>query len=193
MGSEITVDKRIIKTKMAIRNAFAELLSEKDMNEITIKDISDRAIINRKTFYSYYAGVYQLIDEIENEIVTALSEIIEDEDFESLTRNPYSLFQKLTTIINNNLDFCNHLMKNGRNTNLLAKIAIALKTKVKSSYLDQSSLDEKTFDQALNYVFAGMITVYQNWFNSDRSQSIEDLSRMVSTLVFSGLSGINQM
>ena len=43
-------DRRITRTKKAIRIALAELLCEKDINTITIKDISEKADINRKTF-----------------------------------------------------------------------------------------------------------------------------------------------
>ena len=35
--STVKIDRRILKTKRAIRNAFAELLSTKDIAEITIK------------------------------------------------------------------------------------------------------------------------------------------------------------
>lgn len=45
---EKKVDRRIAKTKKAIYRAFAQLLSEKNINDITIKDIADRADINRK-------------------------------------------------------------------------------------------------------------------------------------------------
>ena len=45
-------DLRVIKTKRAIHTAVAELLTEKDMDDITVTDIASRAIINRKTFYN---------------------------------------------------------------------------------------------------------------------------------------------
>ena len=63
---EKTVDRRVIRTKKAIREAFAKLLTEKDINDITISDIAELADINRKTFYNYYDGIYQVVDEIEN-------------------------------------------------------------------------------------------------------------------------------
>ena len=59
------IDRRIAKTKRAIYSAFAELLSQKDIDDITIRDIVDIADINRKTFYNYYSGIYALLDEIE--------------------------------------------------------------------------------------------------------------------------------
>ena len=49
-------DRRVLKTKRAIYNAFVELLSEKEINHITITDISKKADINRKTFYNYYSN-----------------------------------------------------------------------------------------------------------------------------------------
>ena len=52
-AEEKKTDRRVIKTKRAIRNAFAELLSHKDINDITIKDIADTADINRKTGCNY--------------------------------------------------------------------------------------------------------------------------------------------
>ena len=69
MPEEKKLDRRVIKTKKAIYRAFAQLLLEKDINDITIKDVADRADINRKTFYNYYGGIYDLTGEIENKIL----------------------------------------------------------------------------------------------------------------------------
>ena len=51
------VDRRVLKTKRAIRNAFAKLMVEKDINDITVMELSETADINRKTFYNYDSGV----------------------------------------------------------------------------------------------------------------------------------------
>ena len=44
------MDLRIKKTKRAIRRAFAELIKEKPMEKITVKEIAERAEINKTTF-----------------------------------------------------------------------------------------------------------------------------------------------
>ncbi|MBQ6092762.1 MAG: TetR family transcriptional regulator, partial [Clostridia bacterium] len=66
-----TEDRRVRKTKKAIRNAFAALLATQDINQITVKEIADKADINRKTFYNYYRGIHEVMDEIENSLVQA--------------------------------------------------------------------------------------------------------------------------
>lgn len=43
-------DRRVRKTKQAIKNAFIQLLNKKDLEKITIQDITELADINRGTF-----------------------------------------------------------------------------------------------------------------------------------------------
>lgn len=88
MNEDKKIDRRIVKTKRAIRNSFAELLSEKDLNSITVSDVADKADINRKTFYNYYSGLYQVIDEIENELICLFDNEINDIDFQETMKNP---------------------------------------------------------------------------------------------------------
>jgi len=190
MSNTDKTDLRVIKTKKAIRDAFAELLSEKDIHKITIKDIADTAMINRKTFYNYYAGVYAVVDEIENEIIMAFNEALRDVDFKLLLREPYEIFKKLTSIINSDFNFYSHLMKMDNNMSLISKIILALEFNVKKSISEQISINKSTLDLVFDYAVAGMITVYQKWFNSSRTQSIEEISKSLSIIIFSGVNGL---
>lgn len=65
-------DLRIIKSRRAIKEAFLELMKEKGYNNITITDIAQKALINRKTFYMHYDSKQTLYDEICNELITML-------------------------------------------------------------------------------------------------------------------------
>ena len=184
------IDRRILKTKRAIRNAFAELLSTKELSEITIKEIADAADINRKTFYSYYRDVYQIIDEIENEIVHTFDGILKKVDFKVDIKNPYRIFQSLTAVINSDLDFYGHLLMMDSRSGFAAKIVSALKVQVKASFSSQIEMASDKLDLMLEYAISGMFAVYQSWFNSDRKQSIEGISKDVSIMTFSGVNGL---
>lgn len=190
MEEKKTVDRRTKKTKRAIRHAFAELLSQKDINDITIREIADLADINRKTFYNYYSGIYQVVDEIENEIVLAFETVLGEFDLKKDLKNPNRLFEKLTAIINTDLDFYGHLLSMHGNVSLVSKIVAMLKAKTKEALLSQINMDDSTADIVLEYTITGMIAVYQQWFNSNRRQSIEEISSTISILFFQGFSGI---
>lgn len=190
MSEDKKIDRRVVKTKKAIYSAFAQLLLEKDVNAITIKDIADRADINRKTFYNYYAGIYELIEEIENKILYSFEQALMDVNIADALHNPNRLFNELTEIINQDIDFYGHLMRMENNSSLVVKLVGALKTKAKEIISKQTRLAPQMLDIVLDFVVSGMMKVYQNWFNSDRSQSIEDFSKIVSTLTFRGINGI---
>ena len=57
--SEKKTDRGTLKTRKAICAAFAELLYEKELHKITVQEISDKADVNRVTFYKHYAGVHR--------------------------------------------------------------------------------------------------------------------------------------
>ncbi|GAB0168452.1 TetR/AcrR family transcriptional regulator [Lysinibacillus sp. CTST325] len=71
-------DRRIIRTKNEIKHAFFSLLSEKNFEAITVRDITERANINRGTFYLHYVDKYNLLEQYENEIFEKFNAILDE-------------------------------------------------------------------------------------------------------------------
>ena len=184
-----TVDRRVIRTKRAIKNAFARLLTEKDINDITISDIAAVADINRKTFYNYYSGVYEVIDEIENDIISHVDEALTDIDFRNSLESPYLIFEKLTEIINTDVDFFGYLLSSNSNVSLSTKIVELLCAKVKAVFRPYVELEERQLDLMLEFTISGMAAVYRRWFNSDRNTSVEDIASRINMLTLNGING----
>ena len=182
-------DRRVVKTKRAIKNAFAKLLSQKDINNITISDIAAQADINRKTFYNYYAGVHEVIDEIENDVIEHFDAALTEIDYRNSLNSPYLIFEKLTNIINADMDFFGYLLSMNSNVSLTSKITDLLTVKVRSLILQNVDVEETRVDIMLVFMISGMVAVYKRWFNSDRSEPIEEISNQIKTLALQGLNG----
>jgi AcrR family transcriptional regulator len=71
------VDRRIAKSQEAIKKAVLELMSEKNFDDITIQDISDRANVSRGTIYLHYLDKYDLLDKLIAEHITEMQVICE--------------------------------------------------------------------------------------------------------------------
>ncbi|RDZ13376.1 TetR/AcrR family transcriptional regulator [Priestia megaterium] len=71
------VDRRILKTRKAIIAAYLSLLEEKNMHAVSVSDITERADINRATFYAHYEDKQYLQEQIIQEILDDLEEAIE--------------------------------------------------------------------------------------------------------------------
>lgn len=67
-----TVDLRIKRTQAAIKKSFFELVEEKGFEHISVKDITDGAMISRNTFYLHYADKYELLNKICDDLMRTL-------------------------------------------------------------------------------------------------------------------------
>ncbi|BCN31055.1 TetR/AcrR family transcriptional regulator [Anaeromicropila herbilytica] len=63
-----TEDLRIQKTIDAIHKTFEDMICEMNYDKITVKELTDRARINKKTFYRYYPSMDDLLIELQNEM-----------------------------------------------------------------------------------------------------------------------------
>ena len=79
-------DPRNQRTRQNIMNGFMKLIKQKEFSDITITDITQEAEINRSTFYYHFMDKYDLIDEIQREVLTkeifkevALQEVINEQ------------------------------------------------------------------------------------------------------------------
>ncbi|MEK3935156.1 TetR/AcrR family transcriptional regulator [Sporosarcina sp. FSL W7-1349] len=66
------LDRRVVRTRKAIKDAFIALLYEKDLSDITITDIVDCSDVNRSTFYAHFHDKENLIDCLVDELIADL-------------------------------------------------------------------------------------------------------------------------
>lgn len=71
------VDRRILKTQEALKKALIDLMSEKNFDDITIQDLSDRANVSRGTIYLHYLDKYDLLDKLIEEHINVLQVLCE--------------------------------------------------------------------------------------------------------------------
>lgn len=68
MDANVT-DLRIVKTRTNIKNSLIDLLAEKNVSKITVTELAEKAMINRKTFYRHYHTVQDVVDDINYDMI----------------------------------------------------------------------------------------------------------------------------
>ncbi|MFM9281829.1 TetR/AcrR family transcriptional regulator [Paenibacillus jiagnxiensis] len=74
------MDRRIRKSQEAIKKALIELMIEKNFDQITIQDISDRADVSRRTIYLHYMDKFDLLDKLIEEHIDEMRELCDSTD-----------------------------------------------------------------------------------------------------------------
>jgi len=185
----VSIDRRVVKTKRAIRSALATLLLEKDLNEITVKDIAERADVNRKTFYNHYDGIYQVIDEIEGEMVGSLEHSLRDFDIRDSRRAAEQLFARLTDYVNNKPDYA-PLLRLRDQASLGPKLVSLLQQKAVETLRPLLRTDDRVLRAGVVFELSGLIAAYQDWYRADNGLPPEELAEMIATLMLHGLNGL---
>lgn len=176
-------DRRVLRTRKAIYTAFAQLLSEKDVEMITVKELAALADINRKTFYNYYDSIAQLVDEMENEIVERFSKRLETEDFLSAVENPTRIYEKLYEAVIKNLDLYGPLLKMKGNTMLTDKVVNSLVERSRDAVISRFNIDQAEAEIMVRFLITGEMAVYANWLNQEGgSMTLQELSEIVSRI-----------
>ncbi|MBA2676988.1 MAG: TetR/AcrR family transcriptional regulator [Ktedonobacteraceae bacterium] len=65
---EGTEDPRVRRTRKLLQQAFIECTVEKGFAALTVRDVTERAMVNRSTFYRHYLDKYDMLEQYMNEI-----------------------------------------------------------------------------------------------------------------------------
>lgn len=91
-------DIRITRTENAIRSAFSSLITRKNLNDITVKELCQEAGINKSTFYLHYHDIYDLSKHFDNAIVREVNAIFEEYDYKQLILRSAEIARRILSL-----------------------------------------------------------------------------------------------
>ena len=187
--TEAKPDRRILKTKRAIYEALVELMQKKKLNSITVTELAAAANINRKTFYTYYSTVNDVLDEVINELISSLKDLMYtmSEDYNMLS--PQTLFAFLNTIMSD-VDIVRALFTSDNGNMLFNKLQKALQETLLKELIDNDikmNIQPEQYPLISSFVAGGMIYVYYEWITNPNGTSLDEMARTLTTLIISGV------
>jgi AcrR family transcriptional regulator len=173
-----------IRSKRLIRQAFVELLQEKDLEKITVTDIITRADLNRGTFYAHYQDVRAVIEQIENEIIAKLLDVLSEFRHKSFFQNPLPLLLKVSRYLEEDLGFYRILINSKGAIPFLEKLkGIFVEYMKTDSDIPESVKQSSDFTVSINFFAGGVINLYQVWFRGKTDYSLNEIALVVSKII----------
>lgn len=168
-----------------------KLVVEEDADCITIKEIADKADINRKTFYSHYKDVNAVLDDIQNDFVDKLYGFLKGCEISRILRDPYPFFQKLTDIMNENFDFYKYLIRSQSASNFWGKIKEILKRGIMDNLHNEIASGKETFSFTMEFIVSGILSIYGEWISSEQKAPLAQVSRIAGALALNSLNMVD--
>ncbi len=164
-------DRRIAKTKNALREAFVTLLKTHSLNDITVAELCRTANIDRRTFYNHYSNVGEIIDEIDDIALQILTEAVKD-----IPINTKEFFDQFTKIMMTNLDYYEVIVSDRSFYALEYRCKKMLGDALIEYYTVHSTVDPLHLEYMAEYCASGIMSVYTHWIRHGRKLPVEELS-----------------
>lgn len=187
-------DRRTIRTKKMIRSALGELIEEKGFINISVTDLTQRADINRGTFYLHYVDKYDLLEKTEDEIIQEIEEETRHLDSVNMmnidtTNEPLPFMVKLFEYFRENSAIIKSILGSKGDPTFDRKIKKFIETnlfekqKSKSFNVDQAVISEEYF---IPYILSADLGVIQHWLEKGMKESPEEMALMLARMSLLG-------
>lgn len=183
-----TNDHRIKVTKMLIKKSFTELLKKKPIQNITIRELCENAGINRGTFYTHYTDIYDLLQQMEDEILVefekALQPLLEStNDF-----NPVEIINEIFIVIKDNSDMCSIILSDNGDKSFATKLINLGREKCIETYLKYfKKATPKQIEYFYVFVSSGCIGILRKWIEDGLIASSDEIARATEKIIMQGI------
>ena len=199
-----TLDRRIRKTRRVIRQCLTELLKTKRIQDITVREISEKADINRGTFYLHYRDIFDLMEQIENELLEELEDVLNHFKASDLLSNPALVLTRVFQLVKENSDMVSILIGQNGDINFVNRLKDIVREKCLKDWMElfrpgagggrQTSrssqntlLDDSAFEAYYSFTVTGCIGLVQYWLDSGLKETPEQLASLVEQIISKGL------
>jgi AcrR family transcriptional regulator len=196
-------DRRIQRTRQALRSALLELIKEKSYDSISVEEITQRANLGRATFYLHYKDKEDLLVDEFNEIVNERARTISQIPFSAWLpglENPapaseYSPAPPLLMAfqhVANHAELYRILIRNEKSDRILERIRKIITQAITEFMYTKVEKDpipilfEVPIDLLAAYFSGALLSCVDWWFEQELAYSPEEMTRMFQRLFFPG-------
>jgi AcrR family transcriptional regulator len=178
---ENKLDRRVKYTKNMLKNALVQLMKQQHISTISVKALCELADINRSTFYAHYNDQYDLLHQIEQEVMDNVRRYLKKLLTESFNiQAPVIVLTRIFEYAKENSELFQVLLSENSD-HVFQKDVIELSQIV--STRNNDTLDERTKEYITEFRTAGCISISHKWLKDGTVESPEEMSDLIGRLM----------
>ena len=168
---EQKIDRRVRKTKSQLRQALMQLMTEKPFKSISVRELSERADINRGTFYIHYRDVSDLLQHLEDEMAERLITVCRKYAYTDTAVEAFPYLTELYRFAQENADLCQVLL--GPNGDRV--------------YTDRICSILYRLEYFCRFIVSGNLTLTLQWLSSGTKETPEEMAQLAGGIIMDGV------
>ena len=184
------MDRRIKYTKLRLKKSIVELLRDYPIEKITVKQLCETADINRSTFYAHYSDPFDLLQQLEQEVIDQLMEHISQSIFVEESENIRNVLDIMLKYIQQNADLFKVLLSENGDMAFQKDMMRITQQKSIIELKNNKNIDPDISSYVQSFEIAGGLSIVQKWLENGMVESTQRMSKLMTTLLYQGLSGM---
>lgn len=181
-------DRRVVRTKSALTAALFELLGEKDFGKISVTELTDRANVDRKTFYLHYQRTEEILEEFYEDAISRLQTDLERaEVFGQEKMDMAGFFRVLSGVVAKDMPLYRRLASGSGYTYFMERLRTLLKSAMEDALRCKGETDETQLRMSAEVYAAGVMRAYREWLAGDLALDAEEFATRIGRMVCQGL------
>ena len=180
-------DLRFVKNRTAMQRAFIDLAKEKGYQAVRVKDVTERANVNRMTFYAHYDSLADVVREFTDSIVVEI-----ENRCSSLDRfDVRAFFECASEAMYREIDFFRMVATDESCAFCRTQFRTAFERLLKAELARSSGLEGFRFEVVADMLASGVTYAYLDWLAGKYGD--EPLDRLIETfdmMITAVLSGV---
>jgi AcrR family transcriptional regulator len=178
--------QRVSETKERIRKAFFDLYAEKKVDRISIKEITDKAELNRGTFYVYYKDIYDLLEKTEDELIEELIVKLRELIPRLLREENINPFLPPLEFYQRNGKLLKTLLGTNGDPRFVHKIKTILKKTLRELLQKENIPEAENMEYVMEFISSGQIGIISHWLMNDMALPIDELGEIIKKILLHG-------
>jgi AcrR family transcriptional regulator len=170
-------------TRQTFIDAFCAAYETKPVEKITVAELTREAGYNRGTFYEYFVDVYNLLEQIEDELIDHIGERVAS----TISKGNFAdIFLEAFANLQESAEKSSLVLLTSEHTSKFpAKLKRAIMPVIISAF--RIPPDNAKAVYALDFYLSGVISIMGEWQKSDRELSVDELGGLIRVLLTEGV------
>lgn len=179
-------DRRVLRTKRLLTEGLMTLLMQKDIKDISVRELADYADINRCTFYLHYKDIYDMIEKIEDELFLELNEILDLSGDTGSSPDPSPVLNNIFEFLYQNQTSIAAFLGPHGDRAFLNKIKELFKERMFSVW-EEHSYQAENFEYYNSFIISGCIGMVEFWVQNNFQKSPEEMAQLSTSMILKGM------
>ena len=182
-------DRRVRKTRKLLKKCLIRLLKEKRVQDITVRELTDMADLNRGTFYLHYKDVFDLLEKTEAELMDEFNSLVMSYDAKDLKQHPALVFDDIFALVYDNADLVEILMGENGDLSFVNRLKQLVREKCLRDWMEVfRSGDPQVFEAYFSFIVSGCVGLVQYWIQNGRKESPRQMASLTERIIKEGIS-----